>query len=111
MTSEPIPNLLSFDGSLRASQSEALHQTILDALRSHASVVIDCSKADDMDVAFLQILIGAARTASAWRKDIRLASPPSDSLAETMRRCGFPEAAHGTTSLTDLFSLQAQASS
>jgi anti-anti-sigma regulatory factor len=109
MSSHPIPNLLCFEGSLRAAQSETVQRTVLDALRTHASVVIDCSKADEIDISFLQILIGATRTASAWRKDIRLASPPTGLLAETLQRCGFPKAAPATTSLAELFSLPTQA--
>ena len=103
------PNLLSFQGSLRAAQSENVHRTVLDALRNHESIVVDCSGADDIDVSFLQILIGAARTASVLRKDIRLAAPPSGALAETLRRCGFPQASLATTSLAELFSHPAQA--
>jgi phospholipid transport system transporter-binding protein len=111
MSTDPSSNVLSFEGSLRAAQSEGVHRAILEALRDHASVVIDCSGADDVDVSFLQILIGAARTASAGRNDIRLASPPSGPLAETMRRCGFPQTALATTSLAEVFSVPVQARS
>ena len=101
--------LLTLEESLTTSQAEAVRDAMLDALRNHASVVIDCSGADEIDITFLQTLIAAARTAADWRKDIRLVSPLPPLLLNALERCGFPAPASDTTSLSELFSLPLQA--
>jgi hypothetical protein len=109
MLSADTPYMLILEGSLTTSRSEAVRNVILDALRDHATVAVDCSKADEIDVTFLQTLIAAGRTALDWRKDIRLAAPPPALLADALRRCGFPVPTANTTSLAELFSLPSRA--
>jgi phospholipid transport system transporter-binding protein len=101
--------LLTLEGSLTTSQAEAVRDAVLDALRNHASVVIDCSGADAIDITFLQTLIAAARTAGDWRKDIRLVSPLPPLLLDALQRCGFPMPASTITSLSELFSIPLRA--
>ena len=109
MVSVDFPYVLTLEGCLTTSRAEDIRNLLLDALRDHAAVVLDCSKADEIDVTFLQALIAAVRTALDWHKDIRLASPQSTLLVEALRRCGFSIPASGITSLAELFSLQSQA--
>jgi len=100
------PFTLVLAGSLTVSQSEAVQASLLDALTQHSTVEIDCSDAEEIDVSFLQILISASRTASAWNKNLRLSSPPSVLLSEAMNRCGFPVPASDMTSLAGLFNCE-----
>ena len=55
------PFTLVFTGSLTVSQSEAVQASLLEALTEHASVEIDCSDVEDIDISFLQILSLNAR--------------------------------------------------
>jgi anti-anti-sigma regulatory factor len=100
------PFTLVFTGSLTVSQSEAVQASLLEALTEHASVEIDCSDVEDIDVSFLQILISASQTALAWNKNLRLSSPPSELLSEAITRCGFPVPASCMTSIAGLFSCE-----
>jgi ABC-type transporter Mla MlaB component len=93
------------EGNLTTSESTKVHAAVLGALENHSSVVIDCTRADEIDVSFLQILIAASSTAAASHKHIRLASPPSGVLLKVLQRCGFPNPEPNTTSLAELLLL------
>jgi len=103
LTMLTTPFRVVFAGSLTVSQSEAIQASLLEGLTQHASVEIDCSGAEEIDVSFLQILISASRTAAAWNKNLSLSSPPCALLTEAMNRCGIPVPATGVTSLAGLF--------
>jgi anti-anti-sigma regulatory factor len=92
-------------GSLTTPRAEAIHSEVLAALTGHSSVTIDCANASDMDVAFIQILVAASRLAAQSGKTIALASPPAGLLAETLRRCGFPQPKPSITALAEVLSL------
>ncbi len=111
MPIDASPFALAFEGCLTISQSESIQAALLDALQNHSAVEIDCSGAEEIDVTFLQILVSAGRTAIAWNKSLRLASPPAGLLADAISRCGFPVPASGTTSVVDIFSCYSQARS
>jgi anti-anti-sigma regulatory factor len=97
-----LPHVLSLTGSLTTPRAEAIHSDVLAALSRHSSVMIDCSKASEMDVAFIQILVAASRFAAQFGKTIALASPPTGLLAETLRRCGFSAPERPTSALSEV---------
>ena len=105
MPPDHSPYALSLSGSLTTPRAETIHSEVLAALTGHSSVTIDCANASDMDVAFIQILVAASRFASQSGKTIALASPPAGLLAETLRRCGFPQPKRSTTALAEVLSL------
>jgi len=95
---------LTLQDCLTVAYADQLHEQIVEALQSHAKVALDCSGATEIDVSFLQILLGASRIAESTDKSICLAAPVSGLLAETMTRCGFDMPREETTSLTTIFS-------
>ena len=111
MSSEQSSYTLALRGSLTTSRSEAVHAEVLEALRAHPAVVLDCSAADEIDVTFLQILIAAGRMAASWNKAISLSTPPAGLLANALARCGFALPVPAATSLADVFSHELQAQS
>ncbi len=78
---------------------------MMQALSDHASVILDCAGATEIDVAFVQILIAASRTAAKSNKRIELKRPPDGPLPEALRRCGFPPPPATATSLAEVLSL------
>jgi anti-anti-sigma regulatory factor len=103
--SDLSPYALSLAGSLTTPRAETIHSEVLAALTGHSSVTIDCANASDMDVAFIQILVAASRFAAQTGKSIALASPPAGLLAETLRRCGFPQPKPSAAALAEVLSL------
>jgi len=95
---------LALQECLTVAYADQLHEQIVEALQNHARVALDCSAATEMDVSFLQILLGASRIVDSTDKVICLSAPPSGLLAETMSRCGFALPAEETTSLSTIFS-------
>lgn len=96
---------LSLTGDLTTPHAEAVRAQVLAALSDHAAVTIDCSGATDMDVAFVQILVAAGRFAAKSGKTVAFATPPAGLLAETLRRCGFPQVQPPKAALAEALSL------
>jgi anti-anti-sigma regulatory factor len=90
---------------LTTPRAEAIHAEVLAVLSGHANVVMDCSGASEMDVAFIQILVAAERFAARAGKTVALASPPAGLLAETLRRCGFGAPKRPSSALAEVLSL------
>lgn len=95
---------LPLSGSLTTPNSDETRAAVMEALGGHASVVLDCAGATETDLAFVQILIAASRSAAQAQKRIALKSPPEGVLAEALRRCGFAPPANAT-SLAEVLSL------
>ena len=104
MQSVDSPYVLSLAGSLTTPRAEAIHAEALAVLSSHPNVAIDCSNADEMDVAFIQILVAAHRFAVKSGKRVALAAPPAGLFAETLKRCGFSLPTRPTTALAEVLS-------
>lgn len=101
---------LALQGTLTISRADELRAEILEAIHTHPVVALDCAEAEDVDVAFLQLLIAANRSAEQLGKTVRFLAPPSGVLADAIMRCGFPPVPP-TTSLAQTFSLPIQARS
>jgi ABC-type transporter Mla MlaB component len=63
---------LRFAGALVVARAETIRDELIAAIERHDRVDIDCSKATDVDLTFVQILIAARRTAASWGKSVRL---------------------------------------
>lgn len=71
-----------------------LFDQMTSAVRAEAEVEIDCSALAVIDLAGLQLLVSAARTARAAGKRIRLQAP-SDILSAALARAGISPAQLG----------------
>lgn len=101
---------LALQGTLTISRVDELRVEILESIHAHPAVALDCAKAEEVDVAFLQLLIAANHTAEKLGKIVRFLAPPPPVLADAITRCGFPPVSP-TTSLAQTFSLPIQARS
>jgi anti-anti-sigma regulatory factor len=84
---EPIR--LCLDGALTVARAEDVRDAVLAALAEPAGLVVDCSGATQVDLAFLQIMLAAARTAATRGTSLSLAAAPSGPLATALARGGF----------------------
>jgi len=86
---EPAPARLSFDGSLTVRTIAPLRDAILHAFASHAAIEVDCAGAESVDLAFIQLLIAARRSAVASGKAFGLAAPAAGALRVALEQGGF----------------------
>jgi anti-anti-sigma regulatory factor len=80
---------LALDGTLTIRTAEAVSAKLLDAIREHARLAIDCSTAADIDLSFIQLLIAARATALLSHRSVILAGRPDGALLDTLTRGGF----------------------
>lgn len=96
--------ILALRGNLTVSRIDEICAEVLASLEAHSVVALDCAQAEEVDIAFLQLLIAANRAAEELGKSVRFDAPPSGVLADAIGRCGFPPTSP-TTSLAQTFSL------
>ncbi len=82
--SEDAPLRLS--GKLTVRTIEAPCARLREALSREASVLIDCSGAEEIDVSLIQLLLAARREGG---ERVRLTGPMPEVLAAALRRGGF----------------------
>ena len=89
---------LRFDGELTIASADVLHKRLLDALRTHHAVEVDCSAATEIDVSFVQLLIAASRAAREWGKSFTVTGIAQSALGSALARAGLACATdeHGT---------------
>jgi anti-anti-sigma regulatory factor len=80
---------LALDGALTIRTAEAVSAKLLDAIREHTCLSIDCSAAAEIDLSFIQLLIAARATAQLLHRSVILASRPVGVLLDTLTRGGF----------------------
>jgi ABC-type transporter Mla MlaB component len=86
-TSLPHPLALSGDLSLRAIG--ALHAELKQAVAEHPAIAIDTSAVESADVAGLQLLVAAARTAAAAGHTLTLNAAQGSPMARVLIAAGF----------------------
>lgn len=93
------PLHLSGDLSLR-SISE-LHARLTEAIAAHDAVAIGTDAVDSIDVAALQLLVSATRTATAQGRTLTVSAAEGSAVARTLVAAGF-FAADGTPKVATL---------
>jgi HPt (histidine-containing phosphotransfer) domain-containing protein/anti-anti-sigma regulatory factor len=91
--------VLRFEDQLTVAHAQEAHARISSALANHASVIIDVSNPQDIDLTFLQILIAANKTAKANGRQLLINAPADGMLADKLKAAGLPVehlAAHET---------------
>ncbi len=84
---------LVLDGPRTLRTAEQSHAALLDMVRRHATVEIDCGGADEVDASFIQVLLAARASAARAGGAVRLAHPPSGALRAALVRGGFLDGA------------------
>ena len=74
-------------------RAEAHRAALLAALRDANDIEVDCSKATEVDVSLLQLLVAAHRSASEQGKSLRLWPPANGVLLDALVRGGFVDPA------------------
>ncbi|PWC31795.1 STAS domain-containing protein [Azospirillum sp. TSO22-1] len=89
-------HFLQLYGAFDMRSIDTVRDRILDALRQHDAVVIDCAEVIAADLSAAQLLLAAHRSAGAWGKTLALAAPAEGALREVLVRGGFlPDGADG----------------
>ncbi|MBB6253376.1 STAS domain-containing protein [Nitrospirillum iridis] len=69
--------------------AEETRGALLNAMKSHNVLEIDCSAVAETDLSFVQLLLAARKGARDTQRILRLAQPVSGTLRETLQRGGF----------------------
>jgi anti-anti-sigma regulatory factor len=89
----PEPGRVSLGGALTVRNAEEIRSRLLDALRQHPTVRIDCTAATDVDLSFIQLVLSARKSAAATGKCLSLTPPATDVLSDALVRAGLLGAA------------------
>jgi hypothetical protein len=66
-----------------------MHTKLLEMTSRYQALEIECSDADEVDLAFVQLLLAAFTSANLSGRIVKLARPASGALLETLQRGGF----------------------
>lgn len=86
------------DGDLTVRAASRIQATLTEALAANRHVTLDCRAAERADLAFLQLVLAARKSAAAAGGALRLVAPDGSAVADAARRAGLagPGAAAGT---------------
>ncbi len=105
--SKPGPeNRLALRGPLTVAACEIIHAELGAADERGGDIVIETDPQAEVDVAFLQLLISAERSAARAGRRVALHAPPAGGLAAALKSAGFAPPP-GAVALADIFSLNA----
>jgi anti-anti-sigma regulatory factor len=77
------------NGSLGLRDAARLSAELAEALARPGPLTIDCTALAGVDLAIVQLLVAAHKTAAAAGKPLALVSPPGGPLAALLRQAGF----------------------
>ncbi len=80
---------LALDGELTIRTIEAIHARLTDALAAGGDLLIDTTHATQVDIAFIQLVLAARRSAAAAGTSLTLAAPAGGALRDALARGGF----------------------
>ncbi len=105
--SSPGPlNRVTLRAPLTVAAGEVIHAELAAAAQRGLDIVVDWEPEAEIGVAFLQLLISAARSAQRAGRKIELPAPPAGGLADALKSAGFAPPP-GAVALKDIFSLNA----
>lgn len=82
--------VVTFAGPFAFSAAEKIRTTVIAALNGGSSVCLDLSAVSSIDLAGLQLICAAHRSAQALGKALQISQPPPETLLATARMAGFP---------------------
>ena len=89
----PQPFTVDLTGELTLRTVAAAHADLAAALEAHDEVTARVDAEATVDLAFVQLIESARRTAAEAGRGSALAAPAQGALLETLRRGGFVESA------------------
>src|SRR5436305_247912 len=81
-------NRLTLVGALTVRNIEQIRTRLLQAMRRHRVVVVDCALATGVDLSFLQLVLAARKSAAAAGKTVALADRASGVLCDGLLEAG-----------------------
>ena len=86
---------LMLNGRLTVRSAEELRSRVLEVMRLHSCVEVECSAATDVDLSFIQLVLSARKSAAAAGKTLSLAHTAGGVLLERLRQAGLVGPAGG----------------
>ena len=88
---DPQPDVahIRLDGALTIRDIAGVHASLAAALERHATVIVDCSAATEVDLSLIQLLLAARRSAQRADRTLRLAGADNAALNTALLRGGF----------------------
>lgn len=96
-----LPHPLALSGDLSLRSIAELHARLTEAVAAHDAVAVDTADVTSIDVASLQLLVSATRTAAAQGRTLTVSASSGSAAARTMIAAGFL-AADGSPKLSEL---------
>jgi anti-anti-sigma regulatory factor len=78
-----------FDGSRTIRESAETKAELLAAVTSDSTIFLDCTAVTAADLSFVQLIIGASKSATKMGGRLLLDAAPGNALADALRRGGF----------------------
>jgi ABC-type transporter Mla MlaB component len=88
--SEPLMHELAvrdrvmLGGPLTVRTVALMHERLLAALRQYPAVTVDLSRADEIDLSFIQLMLAARKSAAAAGKRLSLSAPAEGALLDAL---------------------------
>ncbi len=89
------PVTLRLTGELTLRTVTEAHQKLLSAYAEGKKLVIDTSRVSEVDLAAVQLIEAARRTAIADGKRVSLSPPPPPAMSTVLERGGFLDTSEG----------------
>jgi ABC-type transporter Mla MlaB component len=87
--SRPSPHPLHLSGDLSLRNISELHQRLTRALAEHQAITIDTAEVESVDAGTLQLLVSAAKSATAAGRALSLAADAATPMGRALIRAGF----------------------
>ncbi|EME69554.1 sulfate transporter/anti sigma-factor antagonist sTAs [Paramagnetospirillum caucaseum] len=80
--------VIGFTGAATIRQADDIARQLKQALESSDRIEVDCSGLTEVDVAFIQLILAACKSAEAAGKVLSLSAPAGGALLEILTICG-----------------------
>lgn len=85
----PLPHALHLSGDLSLRSISELHAKLTEAIAAHDAVAIGTDAVESIDIAALQLLVSATRTADAQGRKLSVSAVEGSTMARTLIAAGF----------------------
>ena len=80
--------VLDFSGSQTVREAEQVAATLREALTATSEIVIDCSRIEEVDLSFIQLVLAARKSADRDNKHLHLLTPAQGPLLKALDLAG-----------------------
>jgi ABC-type transporter Mla MlaB component len=104
-----VKDRVMLGGPLTVRTVALIHERLLAALRQFPSVTVDLSRAGEIDLSFIQLLLAARKSAAASGKRLSLARPAEGALRDALVCAGLIASADDQPTADQAFWLNKEA--